>query len=264
MKNIYALVLMGLVLMTTSCVSTKKLTYLQDKGERVADTTGFIQYKREQYKVQINDILSINIKTLNAEATALFNVYSDAAGGGNINASDSYFYLRGYSVDQEGNIELPIIGKLGVVDMTINDITNVIKERLYNYFKKDAVNVVVKLAGIRFSILGEVKQPGKYVIYQNQANIFEGIAMAGDLNTEANRLTVEIVRQYPEGNKIYQVDLTDKNIINSPNYFLQPNDIVYVKPLKVKTWGIGKEGFQTFTLMLAAAANILAITKFFE
>lgn len=232
----------------SSCVSKKRLTYLQDTEPGLLET---YKLKRTNYQVQPNDILDITVRSFDEEATQIFN--SDQVN--NLNAGDLIFYLTGFSVDLEGNIEMPVIGKVQVLGKTIDEIRMLIEQKLNNYFKEGAVYISVQLAGIRFSVVGDVNKPGKYVIFQNQVNIFEALAQAGDITIVGDRRQVQIVRQTPEGVVTFDLDLTNKDVLTSPSYFIQPNDIINVKPLAVKSIGIGTTGFQTFASVLGVLAS---------
>ncbi|MES2734396.1 MAG: polysaccharide biosynthesis/export family protein [Bacteroidota bacterium] len=262
MKKSYLLFLLFLVLFA-SCISNKKLVYLQNKTLAIDDTTKR-DYARTKYKIQINDILSINVNTIDQQAVELFNKTGGTQqmmqqGG---SAAGDVFYLTGTSVDDSGRVELPMIGKVQVAGSTLGEAKILIEEAAKQYFNNFYVEV--KFGGIRYSVLGEVLRPGKFVILQQQLNIFEAIANSGDLTIVANRSEVQIIRQFPDGPQVYSVDLTDRNILYSPNYFIQPNDIIYVKPLKVKSLGTGTTGFGSFQSVIAilsAAILIYTITK---
>ena len=249
------LALLG-ILLSTSCVSRKKLTYLQ--SEQAADSLTF-QLERTDYRLQVNDIVNIDIRSLNPEANQIFNASSGQQQAMNMNAGDLIFYLQGYSVDNQGTIDLPVLGEMNVVGMTIKELKDSIDTRLLEYFQDNSAHSRVQLAGIRFAVVGDVARPGKYVIYQNQASIFEALSLTGDITIVGDRRNVQIIRQYPEGVKVYELDLTDANVIHDARYFIQPNDIINVKPLNVKSWGIGTTGWQTITLGLSALASALTI-----
>lgn len=238
----------------TSCVSREKLTYLQT--EENIDSLTF-QLERTDYKLQVNDIVNIDIRSLNPEANEFFN--SSEAQVNNLNAGDIIFYLQGYSIDNQGNIVLPVLGEMYVVGLTINELKDSIDVKLGLYFQDNSAFSRVQLAGIRYSVIGDVARPGKYVIYQNQANVFDALALSGDITIVGDRRQVQIIRQFPEGVKLFEIDLTDANVINDPRYFIQPNDIINVKPLNVKSWGIGTTGWQTITLGLNTLASALTI-----
>lgn len=249
------LVFLGIVL-TTSCVSRKKLTYLQSEVQ--TDSLTF-QLERTDYRLQVNDIVNIDIRSLDPNANMIFNANNGQQQMMNAQAGDLIFYLQGYSVDNQGKIDLPVLGELYVVGLTINELKDSVDMRLLEYFQDESASSRVQLAGIRFAVVGDVERPGKYVIYQNQASIFEALSLSGDITMVGDRMNVQIIRQYPEGVKVYDLDLTDANVIQDPRYFIQPNDIINIKPLNVKSWGIGTTGWQTITLGLSAVASALTI-----
>jgi polysaccharide export outer membrane protein len=250
MKKIIALI--GLAFLIASCVPIKRLTYLQE-GEAKPN----YQLQRYSYLLQPNDILSITIRSYDMETSQYFNISNTSNQG--LQAGDILFYLQGYSVDLEGNINLPILGQVDVAGKTIEEIQVLVETALKPYFTEEAVNVTVQLAGIRYAVVGEVNSPGKYVIYQNQVNIFEALANAGDISIVGDRKEVMIVRQMPEKVETFYLDLTDSRVINNPRYFIQPNDIINVQPLRQKSLGIGTTGFQTFSQLFSLLASTITL-----
>ena len=248
-----------------SCVSKKQLTYLQSTesdSESTSDTSAYYKLQRTQYRVQPNDILSITVRAFDEETVIMFNAAN--AEGALANNGDLLFYLKGYTVDMTGYIEIPVIGKLYVSGLNIEEVKLLVENKLNDFFKEEAVQANVQLAGVRFSVIGEVNRPGKYVIYQNQVNIFEALASSGDITTLGRRNAVQIVRQTSDGGvKIIDVDLNSSEVLKSPYFFIQPNDIINVKPLGVKSIGIGETAWGTFqsivTVMAASATLIVAI-----
>lgn len=232
-------------------MSKEKLTYLQDKNEG-KDSTYYSKLQRSEYQVQPNDILNITVRSFDEETSKMFNAASQST---NLAAGDIIFYLNGYSVDKDGNIDMPVLGKLNVMGLNTDQIKKLVQSKLDAYFKDNAVYVNVQLAGVRFSIVGDVNRPGKYVIYQNQVNIFEALAMASDITMVGDRRHVQIIRSFPDGVKTIQLDLTDKDILSSPYFFIQPNDIINVQPLGVKSIGLGTTGFGTFASILGVLAS---------
>lgn len=253
MRKLTILVL--LLAFISSCVPKKRLTYLQENKETS------VEYKlhRSAYKVQPNDILSITVRSFDLETSQMFNI-ANQTGMVQLQAGDILFYLQGYSIDLKGNIQMPILGELAVADKTIEEIQAQVETELKKYFTEEALNVSVQLAGIRYSIVGEVNRPGKYVIYQNQVNIFEALAHGGDISIVGDRKQVMIVRQQPGGDvNTFYLDLTDANVLNNPGYFIQPNDVINVQPLVQKSYGIGTTGFQTFSQILSVLASTITL-----
>jgi len=245
------LLLIGLLLciLSTSCIPHKDIVYLQEKGTP-SDSSQVMFEQRKPYRVQINDILNIRIKVLDQDNVTIFN----PVGEGNLNASNAErAYFDGFTVDLHGNIRIPELGKINVLGYTSEDIELLIKEQLLEDQFKETANifVTVKLAGLRFTVNGEVGSPGSMTLFQERVNVFEAIANSGEIPISGNRKEVQIIRQYPQGQKIHTLDLTDINVMKSPYYYLQPNDIIYVKPLKQKTWGTGSTGRESLTTIIS-------------
>lgn len=253
-KSLFAIVLV--LLTAASCVPKKRLTYLQETDQKGRND---YELTRSLYKVQPNDILSITVRSFDQETAQLFNLANQQAQQ-MMQAGDIFFYMQGYSIDLSGNIQMPILGNIQVSNKTVQEIQSIIEKKLTDYFIKDAVNVTVQLAGIRYAVVGEVTRPGKYVIYQNQVNILEALAQAGDMTMVGDRKAVMVVRQ-GLNNKVvsFYLDLTDASVINDPRYFIQPNDIINVMPLAQKSFGIGTTGFQTFSQLLSVLASTITL-----
>ena len=245
------LLLTGLLLcvLSTSCIPHKDLVYLQKKGTP-SDSTQIMVEQKKAYRVQINDILNIRIKVLDQDNVTIFN----PVGEGELSASSAErAYFDGFMVDLHGNIRIPELGKINVLGYPTEAIEGLIKEKLLEEQFKETANifVTVKLAGLRFTVNGEVGKPGSITLFQERVNVFEAIANSGEIPVTGDRKEVQIIRQYPQGQQIHTLDLTDINVMNSPYYYIQPNDIIYVKPLKQKTWGTGTTGRESLTTIIS-------------
>lgn len=248
------LIVLVLAVGSTSCIPQKDLTYLQVPEGEPSDS--LYKIERQKYLIQENDILNVTVRSFDESAANAFN----SSRVSNVqNAGDGYFYLTGYSVNSLGNIDLPVVGAVTVEGLTVEEAKQVISGKLALYFQEEAISVNVQLSGIRFSVIGEVNRPGKYTIYQNQANIFEALAIAGGANVYGMRSSVQVLRQYPEGVRVFDLDLTDVNVLENKDYLIQPNDVINVKPLPQKSWGIGETGFSTFVQTLSIISSVLLI-----
>ena len=241
----------------TSCVPVKKMIYLQSE-ENITEKV--FEYQKEEYKLQVNDILDVQIRSMNEEANKLFSIQSQG-GGQNMQAGvqsgGDLYYMTGYTVNDNGAIELPYIGEVEVKGKTLKEAKAVIDTEVTRFFK--TYYLQVKLGGIRFSALGEFNRSGKHVVLQNQATIYEAIALSGDLSPLAKRDEIKLIRQYPEGTRIHTINLLDQSIIGSPYYFIQPNDVLYAEPLPQKAYGFGVTGAQTITTLVSALSSSLAL-----
>ena len=248
-----------LLIAFTSCVPTKKMIYLQAEEGQV---TEIFEYSRQEYKLQINDILDVQIRSTNPDVNTLFNsglamnMNQNTQAG--VQAGGDLYYMTGYTVALDGTIEIPFVGEINVQGQTLDEAKSSINKEVSKYFK--SFHLQVKLGGIRYSALGEFGMPGKKVILQNQATIFEALAASGDLTEVANRTDLRLIRQYPEGTKIHTINLLDQSIISSPYYFIQPNDVLYAEPLPQKSWGVGVTGAQTLSTIVSTLSTSLALS----
>ncbi|WP_367757243.1 polysaccharide biosynthesis/export family protein [Flavobacterium sp. WC2430] len=259
-KNIFYL-LLSISVLLTSCISTHDLIYLQNK-DGVTTENSISAVMSKPYRLQTNDVLSINIKAIDPKLVAIFSTTESAEAG----KSESELYFSGFTVDDHGNIRMPILGELNVIGYTLDEIRiKIEKQLLEEYFKKEAnIFVTVRLAGFKYTINGEVGSTGTKILFQDHVNIMEAIANSGDITITGNRKAVTIIRQSPTGSEMHDIDLTDINVMNSPYFYLQPNDYIYVKPLKQKTWGTGKTGIEslgTIITLLSLATTTFLLLK---
>lgn len=249
----------------SSCIPHKDTIYLQNKGNAVNDTIPYnLSEVQKPYRIQIDDILNIRIKVLDQNNTQIFNPIGEA----NLNAdSAERAYFDGFTVDIHGNIRIPNLGILNVLGYTVEEIEKLIEQKLLDEQFKETANifVTVKLAGLRYTATGEIGNPGTITLFKERVNIFEAIANAGEIPLTGNRKEVMIIRQYPQGQKIHSLDLTDVNVMKSPYYYIQPNDMIYVKPLKQKSIGTGETAVSSIstiaTIVSLAATTVLIFTR---
>jgi polysaccharide export outer membrane protein len=254
MKQSFLVLIIIINVVLVSCIPNKQLVYIQ-QTEAAMDSTMVLQERQMPYRIQIHDILNIRVKALDQESVQIFNPVGDQ----DLNAdSEERAYFDGFSVDIHGNIRVPILGYINVLGYTTEELEKLIEKKLLEEQFKETANlfVSVKLTGLRYTVNGEVGSPGSKTLYQNKMNIFEAIANAGEIEVVGDREDVMIIRQYPQGQKVHHLNLLDAKVMQSPYYYIQPNDIIYVKPLKQKSWGIGVTGIQTFTTVLAAMTFI--------
>jgi polysaccharide biosynthesis/export protein len=244
----------------SSCVSQKKIKYLQ-QYQREDTNTYFEANKTLDYKIQPKDNLYIRIMSLDEKTNLLFNSMTSSTNqtsSGN-NSQNAGIYLTSYSVSEDGYIEFPILGKVFVKELTVEQTKNLLQQLVDEYIKEAVV--IVKMVNFQITILGEARSPGQISIFQNKINIFEAISLAGDLTDFANRNKVILLRQVKGGSKLYYIDLTSRNILSSDLYYMAPNDILYFSPLRVKQYG-----FSTFpyALIFSSITLLLTLVTFFQ
>jgi len=242
-----------LIVLLASCYTVKKVNYLQSDANVMSLPNNPIKYK-----VQPNDILNIRVQSLDPDQSAFFNIDA-ASGGGGFQVNDAALFLSGYSVNPEGIINLPIVGQLKVSGLTVEEINSMVQNEINKYLV-DAI-VLVKLTSYRITVLGEVGNPGTVYIYNTQATIFEALSRAGDANLEANLKNVRLIRQIDGKSYIIKLDLRDPKFIESPYYFLLPNDAIYVETSKE---ALLRDNLVLLTTTFAAISAGLLILNFVQ
>lgn len=236
-KNKILWILLSGIFIFSSCVSNKKYVYLQDKGNIKTDSNGVMLVIPYAYKLQKGDVLYISLTTDDEKLNKIF--VPSGSGGTQVQqgqgVSGSMLYYIGFTIDENGEIEFPYLGKIKVAEFEVGKAKMAIESQLRKYFK--VFFLQVKVAEFKFSVLGYVNRPGQFFFQQNKVSIFEAISQAGELQGMAKKVEVQLYRQYPEGIKMHTIDLTDRSIINSPLFYIQPNDLVYIVPLKARTLG---------------------------
>ncbi len=212
------------IFLLTSCVTNKKLNYLQSEGPREE----FIAITPATYIIQPYDNLFIRVVTPDPQWSDMFNTLQSSAYGLSVNEISAD--MLSFTVEDDGTIELPYAGKFLVAGKTIQMIKAELDKAL-NIYVADAV-VTVKMVNNYVSIIGEVQRPGRYPIYKERLNIFQALAMSGDLNQYGNRQKLQLIRQTPDGNVVKEFSVKDRNIIGSQFFYVMPNDVIYVPPIK--------------------------------
>lgn len=238
-----------IIILFPSCISNRQSVYMQNKDHVLEKV--LLSKQLPPYRVQINDFLSIRIKALDMELVGMFNPIASSS---NVSAlTRDALYSDGFLIDDHGEITMPTLGKMKVLNLTVVEVKEKIEKKLLGeYFKEEAnIFITVKLGGVKYTTLGEIGSTGINTIFQERVNIFEAIANAGDIPLIGNKKDVLLIRPYPGGNKIHHLDLTSNDIFESPFFYIQPNDMIYVKPLPQKSWGTGQTGLQSFTTLLS-------------
>lgn len=235
------------------CVTNKKTTYMQEYPESAY--TG--EYTSPEYHIiKPNDNLHIRVSTLDPRLASIFNATAEGAG---VAVSEHSTSLTSYTVQEDGNVDLPYMGFVEVAGKTISEAKVAIATELDHYVK-DA-ELTVKVVNKAVTVLGEVRQPGMYPIYQDRLNIYQALALAGDVTDFGDRYNVRIVRPTMEGSIVKEFDLTDKNIIDSEFYYIHPADVIYVKPMEGKFWAMNQFPFAVIFSSITATISIILLIQ---
>lgn len=238
------------LLLLSSCFSSKKLDYLQSDSKEM-----LIGLNKTEYLIQPNDVLNVKVQSRDPDQAAFFNITT--VENNNLQANVASLFLNGYTVDTKGTINLAIVGEVNVANKTIEQIRDLIQSEIDKYLLNALVSV--KMTSFKVSVLGDVKNPGTNYIYNTQATIFEALSAAGDLNLTAKRKKVKLIRQLGEKSIVVDLDLTSPSLINSPYYFLHPNDVLYVDTSKQN---IFQRNLGVFSLILSAISTTILVLSF--
>ena len=240
------------IILLSSCKSHRQVPYMQDLSTIKAS-------KNELFEARIipKDLLTITVHTSEPELAAPFNMTVQVTAA-NTSSLYSQPVLQQYLVDNDGNIELPVLGIIQVGGMRKDTVEQMIQEKLKMYLT-DAI-VTVRFVNYKISVLGEVVSPGVFTVPNEKINIFEALALAKDMTIYGQRTNVKIIRENAAGKQqVEVVNLTDANIVNSPYYYLQQNDIVYVTPNKMKARN--SDVGSTTTIAISAVSILISIAS---
>lgn len=243
-----------------SCVPQKKMLYLKDMQMAAENISKeYVNDRTVDYKLQPGD--NLYIRFLNTiDQTSAAALAGDFGARTTQLTSDASIYLQSYTLDEEGCIELPLTGKINLKNMTVDQA----KEKMQTEINKfvNQTTLIVKLSNFNLTVLGEVTRPGMYKVYQSQINLFEAIALAGNMTNFAKNDEVKIVRQTDNGSEIVTVDMGQADLLSSSYYYLKPNDIIYVEPLKMKQWGF--TAFPYSTVLSVVSLALTTVTLIFS
>lgn len=245
------------VLVLASCGSQKDVPYFQNSES--------VDLSKSQYlydaRIMPKDQLTITVSTLDDQAAVPFNLTVPTPQSANNRSSYSQAMLQVYLVDNAGFINFPVIGQLKVGGLTKSEAEKMIEDKIRPYMAAEENPIVtVRMTGYQISVIGEVARPGTFTVSREKISILEALAQAGDLTIYGQRKNVQLIREDATGKKsIYVFDLTDADIINSPYFYLQQNDVVYVTPNKVKAQN-SSVGSMT-TLWFSATSILISLTS---
>ncbi len=258
LNNLLIPLTLAVIIMASSCISRKKLTYLQYSGK--SDDKEYITGEARgsvtpsNYKIMPYDNLFIRIITPDPQWSALFN---QQTGEGGVTMEGAI--LSSYPVDTDGNIEIPYVGKIQVAGKALSEIKAGLAVTLQSYVTDAAISV--RMVDNNVTVLGEVSAPGRYPITKDRMNIFEVIAMAGDMTVYGNRQRVQLIRPSTYGPVVKEFTLSDRSILSSEYYYVMPNDIIYAMPLKSRTFAANSS---VYTLFLTTITTALVAISFFR
>jgi polysaccharide export outer membrane protein len=247
--------LLSIILLMSSCVTQRELEYMQDKNK---DIRAFREADFPDYKLKPNDELYIQVSSLDEAAAGIFS-----------NSKENAYYvgsmqpygasLLSYSVDKDGYLHLPVIGNVLVKDKTLSEVSAALKDSLTHVLNQPIVSV--KLVNRYVSVLGEVNNPGHFTFSQDKLSIYDAIGLAGDVTIYGNREQVILVRNENGENKRINMNLLQSEILADDYYNLRPNDVIYVKPMKKRFWGMDQFPYAIILSTITTALLIYTVVR---
>ena len=278
-SDLLNLFLMFVLFGLSSCISQKDVRYLQPSESLTINEEGLVPYNVPEYRITKGDILSLNVVTTPKGDAAQFysslNASSSVSGGAQAGSSggaasqsaggtggNPTFYFNGLKVDSNGDVNVFGIGYVKAEGRTVEDMTKEIQTRVNENFLQGKAEARLNLDGIRYYVLGDIETvgvTGEKTAYVTQLNIMQAIAMNGGLNRTVDRKNITIHRKYPEGIKTAKLDLTREDAMNSPYYWLQNGDIIYLNTNGKSINGFGKEPLQNLTTGVSVITTVMSI-----
>lgn len=249
---------MTAIMMVTSCAPVKNIAYFQDKAlnhpEQIDKHGGIV--------IQPKDMISIVVSSRNPELAVMFNlpIVSYQAGSETV-GNGGQQKLIGYVVDNDGNIDFPVLGMIQVAGLTRWELAELIKDRLLKEgYLTDAV-VTVEFMNFKVSVLGEVKNPGTFTIEGDKVTVLQALSLAGDLTIFGERTNVTVIRELDGRRTFYNIDLCSVDMFKSPAYNLQQNDIVYVEPseIKARQSTVDDKTLRTTSILVSSGSLLVSI-----
>lgn len=242
-----------ITLLFSSCITQRKLEYLQDSNQHEKD---FTNAEFQDYKLKPNDELYIQISSLDDAAA---NVFANPTAQMYGLTSPFGASLISHTIDKDGYLVLPVIGNVNVKDKTIGQVSNMIKEALNNVLNQPLISV--KLVNRYITILGEVRIPGHYAYSQDKITIYDALGLAGDITEYGNRKQALLLRNENGISHRINIDLTKSNVLTSEFYYLRPNDILYIKPMRNRFWGLREFPFAIILSTITTGVLVLSYVK---
>lgn len=248
--NLFIVPIVALMFLS-SCVSQRQTKYLQDKVatlDRMNSSDLYVSARVKPLDELFIKVVSSDKTLSSGEGTQLASTFQT-----------STLFLYSYPVNKDGNINYPVLGKVFVKGLTLEEVERLLEDKLQDYLSDPSVSV--KFVNNYITLLGEVKKPGRYDYTKEKINIFEALGLGGDLTDYGNGQRIAVIRNVDSIAKINYIDITNKNVINSELYNLKPNDVVYVEPMKAKMWGFTQF---PFAIALSLISTTILTLNYFK
>lgn len=242
----------------TSCITNRKLVYFPDPDFNTATPTDIVN-NRQVYRLQPRDVLSVKILTLDLESSEYFNLQSSNQFN---QFNEAGLFLNGYSIDPQGYITLPEVGRVLVLNKTLDEAQQLVQEGIRKYLPN--ATAFVKLVSFKITFVGEVSKPGQYYFFNEQVTLLEALGQAGDLTDFANRENITLLRQTTAGSQAILLNLKDPDLLKSKYYYLQPNDVIYVQPLSARNIRSNLGALSVLSILFGAISTSILLVNFID
>ncbi|PUZ26242.1 hypothetical protein DCC81_18635 [Chitinophaga parva] len=264
-------IIIAVVFSMVACSSAKRMGYFQDVPDSLT-SKAVAQAVYKSPTVQVDDILQITVQTLDPGATMAINQPNSASwplagsgaasgtpGGGTGAAvvPNTGSAVSGFLVDHDGNIELPLVGKVQVKDKTTDEVRELVRQKAAQFYKDPVVNV--RLANFKITVLGEVNRPSTYIMPSEKVTLLDALGMAGDMTIYGRRENVMVIREENGQKQFARFDLNNSNLFTSPFYYLKQGDVVYVEPNKQKVTGTDVSAVRRISIITAVTTLAIVL-----
>lgn len=246
--NLLLMLLIPTVL--ASCITRKNVNYLQDPT--LSTTSKLFENRKFEYRIQVNDVLSIRVLGLDEQTSRFFNIEEQQ---GSTGLTDASLYVNGFSVDKNGQVQLPTVGKLKLQGLTVGEAQELVQRKINEYFT--TATVILKMVSFRVSVLGDVARPGSYTVYNNQITLLEALSLAGGPGEFADKRHATLMRQSERGTQAVYLDLSDIQVLSNEYYYLLPNDVVYLPTLRARPGRLNLELLSVLLTSISVAMLVL-------
>lgn len=254
-KNILLFLILSSVLLLGSCAKKRNLVYFSDVQQNEAFQTAITN--AHEPRIQPGDIMGINVSSLDPASNAMFNTGALQTYSGTNSATGSTTNLgkEGYLVGKDGSINFPIIGKIQLQGLTLTEALAKMESELLKYVKDPIVNI--NYLNFKVTVIGEVNRPGSFNVDKDKINVLEALGNAGDMTAYGRRENVLVIRETNGQREMARLNLNSSSVLNSPYFYLQQNDLVYVEPDVMKEKQVSRDNYYLATT--ASLVSILAI-----
>lgn len=247
------IILITFIFLFQSCATRKHTVSFNNRN--ILDTTTVHSKNKISYKIKSGDILYVKILSINEDIDKLFSLETN--GNSNYLSNTSSSYIKGYFVNEKGDIKLPVIDTIHIAGLSLDSAEVLIQKRVNDYFNN--ATLIIKLLNFHISVLGEVNSPGQFDIFYNGVTLLDAIAKAGGITQYGDKKHILLIRNYQDEIVTTKLDLTDINILDSDHFFLQPGDVIMVQPVKLKNFRLNAP---TITLIATSITTLVLMLNF--